>query len=465
MRSSADLAVLGARIRTLDPARPWATAVAWRDGAIVAVGDDADVREPPATRAPRSIDGRGLALVPGLVDSHQHPLMGADERSAPTSPGSRRSTRCAPRCGRARALRAGQWVRGHSLEYATFDGAGAAGALVADAVGGAPALLTFFDFHTALATPAALAAAGIDGPRALDGSARDRLPGRPPDGRAARAAGLEPVAARHAAADARGARSRAREPLRRMAARGLTAVHGMDGSPATHDELRELEARGELCVRIVAPLHVEPDDAREELERWTRCATRTVSAGAAACEVLHRRRRRAGHRLARGARRERAGLVPSGPIRSASPAPSRSSRARASSARRTRSATARCAARSTPTAPPARRRACATASSTSRRSATSSSRASPRRASPPRCRRSTCSGCAPTAATPGRARSAPSAPAARSAAPTSPRSGALLALGSDWPVAHFDPRAGMAWARLRRPPGDRDRAPVGPPRR
>ena len=41
-------------------------------------------------------------------------------------------------------------------------------------------------------------------------------------------------------------------------------------------------------------------------------------------------------------------------------------------------------------------------------------------------------------------------------------SGALVALGSDWPVAHFDPRAGMAWARLRRPPGDRDRAPIGP---
>jgi predicted amidohydrolase YtcJ len=33
-------------------------------------------------------------------------------------------------------------------------------------------------------------------------------------------------------------------------------------------------------------------------------------------------------------------------------------------------------------------------------------------------------------------------------------SGAILALGSDWPVAHFDPREGMAWARLRRLPGD-----------
>jgi predicted amidohydrolase YtcJ len=36
------------------------------------------------------------------------------------------------------------------------------------------------------------------------------------------------------------------------------------------------------------------------------------------------------------------------------------------------------------------------------------------------------------------------------------RSGAVLALGSDWPVAGYDPRDGMAWARLRRRPGDHE---------
>ena len=41
-------------------------------------------------------------------------------------------------------------------------------------------------------------------------------------------------------------------------------------------------------------------------------------------------------------------------------------------------------------------------------------------------------------------------------------SGATVALGSDWPVAHYDPRAGMAWARLRRRPGERDTAPLLP---
>jgi predicted amidohydrolase YtcJ len=38
-------------------------------------------------------------------------------------------------------------------------------------------------------------------------------------------------------------------------------------------------------------------------------------------------------------------------------------------------------------------------------------------------------------------------------------SGAVVALGSDWPVTHYDPRLGMAAARLRRPPGELDRRP------
>src|SRR5262249_11225686 len=38
-------------------------------------------------------------------------------------------------------------------------------------------------------------------------------------------------------------------------------------------------------------------------------------------------------------------------------------------------------------------------------------------------------------------------------------SGALVPLGSDWPIAQYDPRIGLAWARLRRTPRDPD-APV-----
>jgi predicted amidohydrolase YtcJ len=41
-------------------------------------------------------------------------------------------------------------------------------------------------------------------------------------------------------------------------------------------------------------------------------------------------------------------------------------------------------------------------------------------------------------------------------------SGAILPLGSDWMVADFDPRVGMAWAQLRRKPGHPDRVPYLP---
>ena len=42
------------------------------------------------------------------------------------------------------------------------------------------------------------------------------------------------------------------------------------------------------------------------------------------------------------------------------------------------------------------------------------------------------------------------------------RTGAVLGLGSDWMVADYDPRVGMAWARLRREPGQLDRTPYLP---
>ena len=42
------------------------------------------------------------------------------------------------------------------------------------------------------------------------------------------------------------------------------------------------------------------------------------------------------------------------------------------------------------------------------------------------------------------------------------RAGALIPLGSDWFVADFDPRVGLAWAQLRRTPGRPDLVPYLP---
>ena len=135
----------------------------------------------------------------------------------------------------------------------------------------------------------------------------------------------------------------------------------------------------------------------------------------------------------------------------------------ASARSRTRSATARCAARSTPTPPPDRRGAGCTGSSTSRRCSTRTCRASRR------------SGVAASMqplhmeglddpATPSSWVDGLSAGRYERGfrAGDLARAGALIPLGSDWFVADFDPRVGLAWAQLRRKPGRPDLVPYLP---
>ncbi len=74
--AAASLVIVNARVRTLDPERPAATAVAVAGGTIVAVGDDHQIRA-FADGDTQVVDGAGMAVVPGLVDAHQHPIDGA----------------------------------------------------------------------------------------------------------------------------------------------------------------------------------------------------------------------------------------------------------------------------------------------------------------------------------------------------------------------------------------------------
>jgi predicted amidohydrolase YtcJ len=71
----ADLVLTGGRLFTADAARTWAEAVAVKDGRIVALGGDRDVRSliGPGTR---NIELRGRTVTPGFQDAHVHPIHG-----------------------------------------------------------------------------------------------------------------------------------------------------------------------------------------------------------------------------------------------------------------------------------------------------------------------------------------------------------------------------------------------------
>lgn len=71
----ADLILCDATFRTMDSARPWASALAVRGGRIVAVGGDEVLAL--AGSGTRVVRLAGREVMPGLIDSHTHGLWGA----------------------------------------------------------------------------------------------------------------------------------------------------------------------------------------------------------------------------------------------------------------------------------------------------------------------------------------------------------------------------------------------------
>ncbi|RYF90291.1 MAG: amidohydrolase, partial [Chitinophagaceae bacterium] len=71
--AGADLIVYHAKITTLTAAQPQATALAVSGGRIYAVGNDAEILALKDSHT-RLIDADGRRLIPGLEDSHMHPL-------------------------------------------------------------------------------------------------------------------------------------------------------------------------------------------------------------------------------------------------------------------------------------------------------------------------------------------------------------------------------------------------------
>ena len=255
-----DLALVNGRVRTLDPARPAAAAIGMRSGEVVVVGSDADVL---ALRGARTevVDLRGAAAVPGLVDSHLHPFhgtratRGVDLLSATTLEEVRRRV-----AAERERVGPGAWVLGWGMDYNAFAASGLRADAVEDAVGDGPAHLVLMDLHVSLASRQALERAGIDGPRDFDEHAEVvcDADGRP-TGELREWAALDLVQRvvpelgeeeQHAAYVAQ---------LRAFAAVGLTGVHAMDGDLADLALLARLEADGDLPLRVLSPFRLQPD--------------------------------------------------------------------------------------------------------------------------------------------------------------------------------------------------------------
>jgi len=157
---TADLILTNGRVYTVDPVRPWAEAVACRDGRILAVGDDAEVgtMAGPATRV---IDCGGRLVLPGLTDAHVHFEQYAIRRRQVSLFGLTDAAAARERLAAAVAqARPGEWVMGWGWDSNHWDVQPTA-ALIDDISPHNPVALARMDMHTWWANSRAMEFAGV----------------------------------------------------------------------------------------------------------------------------------------------------------------------------------------------------------------------------------------------------------------------------------------------------------------
>jgi len=263
---AAEIAVVDARIRTLDPDRPFASALAVQDGVIVAIGDTDEVRAACDGRT-TVLSGPGWHVTPGLTDGHQHLVMGAQisqgvnfDRVSSLS-----EVKALLRAERER-IGPDAWIRGFAFEYAVLAGATYHHDLLDEASGPGPMLLHTLDGHTALANGAALRAAGVEGARAFeDGSIivvdRDGAP----------TGELRELSAQRTVWDFvpvptdEQTLAWVSDAIEAQNAVGLTGIHQMDGGHDTIEVFQALSEAGRLNLRIRLHQWVDPSAGPDEL--------------------------------------------------------------------------------------------------------------------------------------------------------------------------------------------------------
>ncbi len=162
---SADLVVLGGTVLTLDRSSRRAGALAARDGRITAIGDDRTIA---GLIGPRTtvVDLEGRAVVPGFVESHNHPTFFGMALAAPVDAGSPPNDAITDIVERVRSavldFGPGEWIRGFRYDDTLLADNRHPTRRDLDAVSpDNPVILTHVTGHFCVVNSAALRAIGI----------------------------------------------------------------------------------------------------------------------------------------------------------------------------------------------------------------------------------------------------------------------------------------------------------------
>lgn len=264
---AADLVLTNGRIYTVDEGRRWAEALAIRDERIVYVGDAAGTADFTG-EATTVVDLGGRLVLPGFQDAHIHPISGGVEAMAcdlnAFETVAEYRTRIAE-CAQASAEQ--PWVLGGGWSMAAFGpGARASKSILDELVPDRPVLLYSRDGHSAWANSRALEIAGItkDTPDPADGIIdRDPETGEPVGSLQEGAASL---VARHVPETTPETLAQGLEYARDMLHEyGITSIQVAYAHEPDLKAYTELDAAGDLNLRVVASLWWERDQTEEQI--------------------------------------------------------------------------------------------------------------------------------------------------------------------------------------------------------
>lgn len=245
-----DTLVFADRVHTLDESAPTAEAIGIAGGRVVVVGTRRQASSWPTGEAV-TIEFDGATVVPGLVDSHIHPVVGIEmtngiDLSSVTSIGELRARLAAEAADRER-----DWVVGWGLDPNAFECRPMHFALFEDVLRGKPALLRLFDGHQAMASKRALELASVTGSQSFNSKAKVvcDVDGAP-TGLLNENEAIDTIAGVLPELPIDNQADRLLDLLDAMAASGLTGGHVMDSSPKTLAIVRAAEAKRDLGIRL-----------------------------------------------------------------------------------------------------------------------------------------------------------------------------------------------------------------------
>ena len=159
---AADLVVINADVRTVDPVHPRAEAFAIEDGRFTAIGLTTEIQGLIGAET-RVIDAGGSTVVPGLIDGHVHLTSGVDLVRGVNLYGIENKSEWLDKIAqRSEELDEGEWVVGGRWDHTLTDSPLPTKADLDAVVAKRPVFLSDVDGHSGWANSIALELAGID---------------------------------------------------------------------------------------------------------------------------------------------------------------------------------------------------------------------------------------------------------------------------------------------------------------